>query len=47
MIVSSAATIVRSNWSWNSEKMPTTTTTSWNSETTAPTANCHSKRSQT
>ena len=47
MIVSSAATIVRSNCSWNSEKTPTTTTASWNSDTTAPTANCHSKRSQT
>ena len=38
--------IVRSNFSWNTAKMPMVMKTSCKSASTPPTANCHSKRSQ-
>ena len=38
--------IVRSNLIWKSAKMPMVMKMSWISAATAPTANCHSKRSQ-
>ena len=47
MIVSSAATMVRSNAQLKTANSPTVTITSCSSEITAPTPNCHSNRSQT
>ena len=46
MIVSTAATTLRSNSSWVSAKNPRVTTTSWTSATTVEIPKNHSKRNQ-